>query len=57
MLIVIKNYLENTFLLQSFILVLLVVRFKGVDWAVKLFLRKGLRIHSRSPENDAIGNL
>ena len=38
MLIIVKNDLENAFLFQSIILVLLTLRFKGIDGTVKFFL-------------------
>ena len=55
-LVVVKHYLENTLLLQCFILILLIWRFKCIDWTIEFFLGKCLRVDSRSPENDIIGN-
>ena len=55
-LIVVKHYLENTLLFQCFVLILLILRFKCIDWTIEFLLGKCLRIYSRGPENNIIGN-
>ena len=56
MLIVVKDYLENTLLFQCFVLILLILRFKCIDWTIEFLLGKCLRIDSRGPENNIIRN-
>jgi hypothetical protein len=43
-LVVVQDDLEDTLLLQGFILVLLGLRFKGIDRAVELLFREGLGV-------------
>ena len=52
MLVVVQDYLENTLLFQSVILVLLTVRFEGVDWSIELFFGVSLGIDNRCSEED-----
>jgi hypothetical protein len=51
MLVVVENNLENALLFQGLVLVLLILRFKCIDWTVEFLLCECLRIDSRSPEN------
>lgn len=50
MLEVVEDDLEDAFLFQGFILVLLGLRLECVDWAIKLLFREGLRIDGRGSE-------
>jgi hypothetical protein len=55
-LVVVQDYLEDALLLQGLVLVLLVLRFEGVDRAVELLLRKGLGVDGRGTEYDVVCN-
>lgn len=57
MLVIVKDDLEDALLLESLILILLILRLKSIDWAVKLFFRESLRIDGRSAEHDIVCNL
>ena len=57
MLVVVKNNLENAFLFQSIILVLLTLRLKGIDGTIKLLLCICLRVDDRCSEEHIKGSL